>query len=752
MRNRILFFTGILSLFALLLTETSFGQKRRRKKEVKVVSIYDIDTLSRTIPIQRRMWHDKIDRAQRGADAFDGRKDSIIYYGEDERITGILTNALLKDVDHLQIMIENLPAPERGEEAQAAAQVKILYLRALEKLVQRFNLDSKVDPIFYMRLVANFRELIIARQENRVMDFVRDNVNVYTLANEMLLDGYPEEKAYLFREMGHKDPVMMIQRLNEFADQPYADDIISEAAKVVPGMIYNYASSSNYRLSNAIRRTKDPLVQTIVLIERQSKAPLKAMAFLSDIHNKRKTIAEIDVITANQDLFFKNLVRLKLENEAMGGATYTDELQYRGLKYVRDMNDLHESPDPVRFKGIDRMGPEELYFLIVYGQDEIYTSSFLGTFKRMLERMDSTKGDQLLEKVHYDKFRTFLRMCAGYNTLGRFLATMDADKKTVLMRDFIAGLDKGREDDLEDAVDVADAFGSINDAELVTFLRKEVRDNYEHSYKIRSMKGMRIYALLATLFDGLKASENEEALKQQSEVLNLPPINMVRFNSLVNDSGVVYMQFFFYGDEDGKNSYNSFLGNFKDGKWKVVTSKYWATITSTAGKPIVIYANLPLEEPQDEEAQRQLQTFLDEKLIKPTIIVHRGHSYHLSETLEHLTKSTRIVMLGSCGGYHNLGTVLDRSPDAHIISSKQTGAMNVNEPIIKAIDNRLLEGKDVNWVSMWKDLEVYFNTKGALKETFDDYVPPHKNLGAIFIKAYRKLSNADASKDEAEAE
>src|SRR5690606_12076888 len=132
------------------------------------------------------------------------------------------------------------------------------------------------------------------------------------------------------------------------------------------------------------------------------------------------------------------------------------------------------------------------------------------------------------------------------------------------------------------------------------------------------MKGMRVYALLATLFNGLKEGSNKEAIRQQSEILSLPPINLVQYKNLVNDSGIVYQQVFFYGDEDGKNSFASFLGNFKDGKWKITPSKYWTTITSTSGKPIVIYANNPLPEPEDEESQKQLCSYLAEKGIAPT--------------------------------------------------------------------------------------------------------------------------------------
>jgi hypothetical protein len=337
-------------------------------------------------------------------------------------------------------------------------------------------------------------------------------------------------------------------------------------------------------------------------------------------------------------------------------------------------------------------------------------------------------------------------MCAGYNTLRAFLSSMEEEKRTQVMTDFIAGLEKGKENDLEDAVDVADAFGSIEDTTLVRFLQEQVMKNYELCYKQKSKKGVIVYGLLASLFNGNSDRENDDAAMQQSERMGLPPINMVPYKKLVNDSGIIYEQFFFFGDEDGKSSYESFLYNFKENKnkWKIVTEKYWSTISSITGKKIVIYANLPLAEPEDEEAQSNLCNYLADTGIHPTIIVHRGHSYHLPITLDHLDEHTKVVILGSCGGYHNLAVVLDHSHDAHIISSKQVGTMNVNDPIIKSINEQLLNGNDINWISLWKDLTAYFNTKPGFKDKFNDYVPPHKNLGAIFIKAYRHLFNTDA--------
>jgi hypothetical protein len=372
----------------------------------------------------------------------------------------------------------------------------------------------------------------------------------------------------------------------------------------------------------------------------------------------------------------------------------------------------------------------------------VYTSSFLGAYKRLVEKMKPMTGKELFDTVHYDHFRTFIRMCAGYNTLSDFLATMPDTARSPLMAGFISNLQKGAEDDLEDAVDVADAFGSITDTALASFLLNKVKENYELSYKVRSKKGMYIYSLLSRLFEGNRITSSDTGANLLSDRLGLSNINKVPYHLLINDSGIVYQQVFFYGDEDGKHSYEHFIDLFrKDKRWKITFEKYWTEIQSLTDRKVVIYSNLPLPEPDDDDAIVKLTKFLADTGIKPTIMIHRGHSYHLKSTLGNLQKQVRMVILGSCGGYHNLAQVLNRSPDAHIVSSKQTGTMGVNDEILRSLNNTLLTGQDPNWISMWHDLEVYFNKKkdAAEKDKFSDYVPPYKNLGAIFIKAYRKM-------------
>ncbi len=728
--------TLLLALLALMIAQPVHAEKHKKKKEPtpKPKTIYEIDTLINPIPRQRQLWHDYFHKALRAADASDGKVDGFIWYGDDSMASHAITQAMLHKAAHLDTMIENLPFTDKQSENQE----KIRYLRAVTDMVNTYNHDVKADPFFYRKVVLNMQDLIIARHQGKLDSFVHQHPNEYTLANASLLDGHPDLRALLYKTVGMEQPLKMIKRLHEFAREPFACDIIAAAARKAPNEIYNYASSTNPTLNGAIRRCNDPLVQAIVRVTDESKSPLRAMSFISDIYNKRLSIADVDKITSDDISLFKNLVRLKMQGDTLGGATLTDELSYRANSiFVAKINELHESPDPVRFKILEGLSPEELYFIIVYGQDRIYTSSFIGAFRRMMERLKPRTGGDLLKQVRYEHFRTFIRMCAGYNTLSDFLATMSPEAKTQVMKEFISGLENGKRDELEDAVDVADAFGSIKDSTLANFLHQEIINNYKRVSDARNVKGTIVYGLLATLAQGA----NNDAL---SQYLHLPPIGNVPYSSMVNDSGIVYEQFFFYGDEDGRNSYASFLNNFSDTKkWsrpEQDSSKQWVTIKSISGKPIVIFANLPLdyESGKDDEAQKALAAMLAAKDIHPVFLVHRGHSYHLSSTIDYMTKSNRIIMLGSCGGYHNLGAVLDHSPDAHLISTKQTGTMLVNDAIIRAINDHLLAGDDIDWVKIWTEIGV--SLKGKEKD-FNEYVPPYRNLGAIFIKAYRRLLN-----------
>ncbi len=76
----------------------------------------------------------------------------------------------------------------------------------------------------------------------------------------------------------------------------------------------------------------------------------------------------------------------------------------------------------------------------------------------MMSHMKPKTGTEFLASIGKDKFRTFLRLCANYNTANTFTATMKDSNKNELMREFVTGLDNTLEKDLERiATDVANS-------------------------------------------------------------------------------------------------------------------------------------------------------------------------------------------------------------------------------------------------------------------------------------------------------
>ncbi|HEV2831263.1 MAG TPA: hypothetical protein VGW31_04720, partial [Hanamia sp.] len=381
-----------------------------------------------------------------------------------------------------------------------------------------------------------------------------------------------------------------------------------------------------------------------------------------------------------------------------------------------------------------------LYYMMVLGENDIYTSSYKYSFDRMIQKMGPVPhGDSLLLSVNFDKFKKFIKLAAGYNKLDEFLKTMPENSEK-LMQAFVLKLETTGT--LEDAVDVADSYGSITNPDVQKSMLRNVEWNEQRCIKENNERGRRIYSLLKTIF---LSSDPKNGIDLSKEI-GIPPIYTVANNYLTDDSGRIVELVFFYGDKDGKESYASYLTSFPRSEWNITHKKGWVEIKSIKGKPVWIYANLPLdnETDKDADAQRDMIDYLDAIGLKPSIVIHRGHSYHLPYTIKQLPENAKIIMLGSCGGYQNLSTILKYAPAAHIISTKQTGTKNVNKSIIEALDNTLIAGKNIDWRQMWSGLETSFSRASRdERETFEDYIPPQKNLGALFIKAYHKDGGDD---------
>lgn len=535
------------------------------------------------------------------------------------------------------------------------------------------------------------------------------------------------------------DKKSIMQKLQRQPYQPQSEEMLIMVAKQDPDLVYTYAAAGT-PLSKRIRNASDSLVKTIGKMA-SMKSGRMYFPFLDDIYRGVQTFESIAPALKEDGRYYKLLVktqvnyadRLAKGETPIGYQDLAKKLKQKAVEiYINEINGLHNSPDAVRFRKIQGLTPEELYYLAVMGADEIYTSSYLGVYKRIFDKLKAKDaGHALLQSVNRDHFKKWLKLAAGYNTLGDFLGKMEKEQSVALMKSFVAGLEQAGS--LEDAVDVADAFASISNAELQQLILSEVQ---QHKENVAGQRGKRIYNLLNTIFLSKEPANNIDV----TTALGINPVFQMPYQSLAaGEQGVVIEQFI-YGDEIGPADFAEFLGTFRNANWKIINKPEWVEIVSQKGNKVTIYANKPLDEKKglDAKAQAKLNDYLYKNQIYPTIAIHRGHSYHVRSTIEQLPSSARVVLLGSCGGYQNLNDVLKACPGAHIISTKQTGTALITQPLINLMADDLREGKDLDWQAMWKALDARFKDKLS-KDRFEDYVPPYKNLGAIFITAYNKL-------------
>lgn len=694
------------------------------------------------IPMSRQLRHENIIKEQKRIDKLDGKVDQFINLGTNDDINAQVTDVIYRKTDVMRYEIERMTADNN---------TKIGYLRSLHELLQAIGLNVKsrkeILPMVPM-MFDSYKEIMLLTGQNKSILPVFDQLPFE--AGELLLPMIlqnkeePQVKKLIYLKKVQLNPNNIIAGIDAFINEPFADSLISIAAVKIPLQVYTYSQATKTTASKVIRRSKDPKVQTLVQLSDILNGTLY-LPFLDELLNKRLSIDDVKAVADNELLYYRLLVktqtnyfmRMNVGDTPMLAKELFDMLERKATDaFVNVMNELHDSPDPVRMRVSDPLTSEEIYYLLVTTEEVIYTSTYTKLYDRMMTRFQNRRGDSLLMSVHFDKFKKFIKMAANYNRLDDFLKSMPEIRGNQLMYAFVNGLQKTNS--LEDAVDVADSYGSITDVKLQGFLMDQVKLNYENSLKNQDRRGEVIYNILQTLF-----RSSLDSTLDLSAALGIPPVYKVDYKTIADSTGKVVQQVFFYGDEDGITSFRSFMGLF-NGKpeWSVKVEPEWVTISSTKGIPYTIYANRPLDYKQDldQQAQEHLIDYLKKNKINPTFVVHRGHSYHLKYTIQQMMPSSRIVMLGSCGGYQNLAKILNVNEDAHIISTKQVGSFSVNEPILRAINDKIRNGNNIEWIPLWQQITTAVKGDARASELLKDYVPPHKNLGAIFIKAFRKAT------------
>lgn len=715
---------------------------------INVTAFACVDTVK--VPFARVLFHDRISDEQNLLDKDDGKQDGLLKVSNNDEINLHVTDVIFRKVNELADSVELNDKIFSNND-------KVRYLVYIRDLVKNFRIAyeaKQIDPSLAGILVDNFKKIMDANIDTLSMaPYIKEVPYEVGKINADIFNknpGYHESENILYLKYCALYPDKILSTIKPYVNESFADSLITAVTLRDPVQVYNYASAANSPEGQLIHRNTDPIVKIVAGLSKTPNA-LLYFPFLDNILHNKITIDSIKKYIGDGDKvdYFKLLVKTEIGYSArlinkdtpiamIGPNGLRDVLQHKAIEdFITPINELHEENNlSIRMKAIEPLTAEEIYYVLVMGENDIYTSSYKYAFADMLKKMGPTpRGDQLLQNVNMDYFKKFIKMAANFNQLNTFLQLMPKENSQNLMKGFVANLDNVGS--LEDAVDVADSYSSIKDTALLKTILQNVQDNEERSIKDHNTKGQIIYGLLKIIFQ----SANDPKIDLTNEI-GIPSIYSISDSVLADDSGRIIQQVFFYGDADGKKYFPDFVSSFSAKDWKITMQKEWVEIKSIQGQKIWIFANRPLDNDTnlDDSAQIHLNRYLYKNDLEPSVVIHRGHSYWLPRTIDRMPGTAKIIVLGSCGGYKNLNEILDICPNANIISTKEIGKGDINKPILNYLNQSLISGKTLVWQDMWYSLTKLFaaDKNKDVRDSWDNYIPPYKNLGAIFIKAYNK--------------
>lgn len=674
-------------------------------------------------------------------------KEKFIHHLKDVSVdTSInypLTRYMQTETDRIYTFISNsgLSAAEK----EKAVWSLVYFLQHLDKNVQQERFDMYDIP----DAVQSYKNVLKALVQNTsfadaMTDIAPKRGNLISAAFSQYDQHDLLDDIAVYKRVA-ASPEFILQFLENKPRFRYADSLLLVAAATDPNKIIRYLNKGKQTVREQILNSKNIYVQQIVLLSGDKNAS-ELMPFAVQLAENKITPEEIIQKRTNVVSYYRllldNLQQSVAENDH---PAILQKILRRGVKekslyfFTNHINDLHSAADATRFASVKGLQPRDLYYIITSCGEELYTSSYLGLYKRLMENFKNSSADSLFEIVEYDNFRIFMRMAANYNVLADFLSKMPQQSAAVLLKRYISGIESDANTGLEKAMDIADSFTGHNE-NIVRVIQNELQSNLQRCTASQQYFGIRLYSILLQVFDLVKQKDSLSNLWS-----TLGNYEILKRKALQNKNGQIVELVLFYGDDDGIASFNNFQKNFADtSKWTVSKNDAWITIESRTENPIVIYANLPLDEKEelDIKAQDALLGFLNQESTDPSILIHRGHSYHLGKTLKRLTPSVKLAILGSCGAYNSAISIASVNPDVQIIGSKKMGSKSINDPIIEEINGELQDGNDIVWAGIWDKLKTRFGKDEFTQNLFNEYITPGKNVSLFVLKLFNFYNRA----------
>lgn len=635
-------------------------------------------------------------------------------------------------------------APDTLEEDKPIAKPEKMKEWVEPKKIEQVTSSAPVQPVSNAYIEETAEPVAVPEPEPEpIPDPVKIELDertrtILTLKKNILntLNNFPLfiEKDYceeILTYAAQKEPDELFKKIDSYKHKRFSLRILELCAVNAPLSVKRYLYNPNHPVNFILQYSKNPVVKKILEINPDLGYHSKPLLLLDDIVKHGLTVPDAIAISTDPNKLFSAMTKITSQQNYIGGYSINHEMRDYSLRFIREINDKIATGANQPFYTVEGFGSTELYFLMLYGRDEVFTSTFNGLFERFMQKLPNDDGEAFLRMVNYNQFRDFISLCSNFGTIKDFLSKFSPQAKNELFIAYTSNLEK-QQDNLSSIILIAESVSNINDNQLLTLLQNNIKNEYDRVTRDSNQIGISIYGVLSSIISG-NAQTETSWYKKVSKQFKITPVASLSSGALFRNGGRCVEQMYFYNDDDGRSSYINFINTYKNqNNWQVEDRNSYVRIYSDQGKQVEIFANKPEFE---ENGISAIDAYFKENNYVPTVIVHRGHSFHTESTLEKVPPSARLIFVGSCGGFYKLPIALENAPEAHIISTKQIGTKTVNDAMIYSLNENIRNGKDIVWNDFWGKMR----DKLSSNQYFGDYIPPNKNLGAIFIRAYYKI-------------
>ncbi|MCP4125307.1 MAG: hypothetical protein GY751_26540 [Bacteroidetes bacterium] len=578
---------------------------------------------------------------------------------------------------------------------------------------------NPAEPVYvfkpYLASLSEDEKLLI-RLENNPYELLKDlsKVTGQMYSRKMIM------------QLAMEHPVEVMAQLDKFMDQPYAGDVCRELAINAPLTAKNYIVNKQHKIHTFLKGDSSIYVQTLYAIDKELGNWTRAYILYDKIVSQEITLQEADEICKDKELLLPHLLDIYTKRDHLGHYTVEKELEYAALNFVRKFN-ISENTDHSFLPELEKLDARILLMYMLLGEQEIISK----TFTKMYDRLMVLRGhdlDALFASVNYLQVDQFIRMVLHYGKEYDLFRRLDTETTDQLWSLLFKGLENGGTNSMKQAIDAAEIIIGLNDRTRLRAIHQIIQDEYERLAEEKDDQGSTAYGILA----GIMAQKLREGWSvYAAPYYKIPDLISIPVYHLFNEKLVNIQHYYFYNDRDGKYSYRNFLKQYQRSNynWKIEEKGSFVKITSKTGKKVEIYANIP---EKGEDGIKALEQYLETQKLQPQIVVHRGLSTHTLKTFRKVPSSAKLILDGSCGGFHIQSVALQNAPGAHILCNRNIGTMHINDPMFMQISESIRKGNDIVWPSFWDDMEARLGTNPYFK----DYIPPHKNVAALIIKAY----------------